>query len=241
MADDLCVLAVDDEADIRDTLAEVFTSQQVRVFTAADGTEMRDILARETVSVVLLDLRLPGEDGFALCRSLQDSNAGVGIIMLTGAADTIDRVLGLEMGADDYIAKPFELREVLARVRAMHRRRNASAGAAATETQQTEHRFGDCVFNTERRSLRTAGGEVVTLGAMEFDLLKALVEHPGRVLSRDQLLDYAHNRDWDPFDRSIDVRITRLRKKIEPHPGKPVYLRTVRGVGYIFTPEGDAP
>lgn len=243
MSGELCVLAVDDDPDILATLQEYFESQSVTIHTAQNGHEMRKMVDELPINIVLLDLRLPQEDGFALCRELR-AMSNVGIIMLTGSTDTIDRVVGLEMGADDYIAKPFELREVLARVRSVHRRLDLTSPTANSENLnlgenfEAEVRFGDCILNHGRRTLRTVSGETITLGGMEYDLLNAFIDNAGRVLSREQLLNAAHGRGWDPFDRSIDVRVTRLRKKIEPRPGKPQFLRTVRGVGYIFTLDG---
>ncbi len=234
------LLVVDDEVHIRESIEEYFSLHDFVVHGAEDGVVMREIMGREPIDCVVLDLRLPGEDGLALCRYLRDSH-DVGVVMLTGSADTVDKVVGLEMGADDYLAKPFELRELLARVRSVLRRVRASGdpdGREKADKSNDEVRIGDRVVNLTSRVLIAAGGDEVQLGSMEFDLLKAFLDHPNRVLSRDQLLELAHGRGWEPFDRSIDVRITRLRKKIEPDPANPRFIRTMRGAGYMFVPKG---
>lgn len=234
------ILVVDDEVDILTTLEDYFTAQGFAVHKAQNGTVMREVLEAQDISLVLLDLRMPGEDGFTLCRYLREHH-NVGIVMLTGSSDTMDKILGLEIGADDYVSKPFDLRELLARVKSVLRRINAvpaPAREAEAATGNSIHKFGACVLNLNDYTLTTVSGETVTLGSMEFDLLQTFVKHPNRVLSRDQLLEIAHGREWDPFDRSIDVRITRLRKKIEENPGRPTHIRTVRGAGYLFSPDG---
>ncbi len=238
------ILAVDDDPTIREMIDEYFSMNGFSVHSASNGAEMREVLADQPVAAVLLDVRMPGEDGFALCRYLREHH-DVGILMLTGSTDTIDRVLGLEIGADDYVAKPFDLRELLARVRSVLRRMQTQpADPKPAKTTDADVgstiAVGDATLNPATQSLRTASGETLTLGAAEFRLLMAFVENPNRVLSRDQLLNLTENRDWDPFDRSIDVRITRLRKKIEAKPGKPRFLRTIRGSGYLFAPKGEA-
>lgn len=239
------ILVVDDDPDIRDTLSEYFEANGYSVTAFHDGPALRAHGDLARFSLAILDLRLPGEDGLSLCRYLRDAT-GMGILMLTGAADSVDRVVGLEVGADDYVAKPFELRELLARVRAILRRvgdlKTDTKGAAAPVPPSSDvsetFEFGPCEINPNARVLITAEGEQVPLTSMEFDLLKAFSERPNRVMTRDVLLEIAHGKDWEPFDRSIDVRITRLRKKIEPVPEHPVYLKTVRGVGYRYDPNG---
>ena len=226
------LLVVDDEADIRETVREYFGVHGFAVHEAANGSEMRARMAEHDVSLVLLDLRMPGEDGFALCRYLRE-HSKVGIVMLTGSQDAVDRVIGLEIGADDYVAKPFDLRELLARVRSVLRRLPGEEAVAPKTANVVD--IGASRLNLDTQVLRTVQGDEIVLGAMEFDLLRAFVENPDRVLTRDQLLNLAHNRDWDPFDRSIDVRVTRLRKKIEPDPSQPQFIRTVRGTGYLFS------
>jgi len=230
------ILVVDDDPDLRDMLQEYFETNGFVVSTAADGTGMRRILAGQAADLVIMDLHLPGEDGLVLTRELR-AKGGTGIVMLTGAGETVDRIVGLEMGADDYLAKPVDLRELLARVRSVLRRVQTPVVPAADEPTNRVA-MGTCMLDLDTRRLLNAGGEEVALTAMEFDLLKAFAEHPNRVLSRDQLLDMAHNRDADVFDRSIDVRITRIRKKIEVDPEKPQVLKTIRGAGYMFVRNG---
>jgi two-component system phosphate regulon response regulator OmpR len=242
------LLVVDDEPEIRDTICEYFELQSFVVHEAANGDDMRAVLLEHPIDLVLLDLRMPGEDGFTLCRELRAKHSA-GVIMLTGSSDTVDKIVGLEIGADDYVSKPFDLRELLARVKSVLRRmgdqpREAAAADrqpkdGASKDDREEAPFGACRIDLHARVLRTAGGDALPLSAMDFDLLKAFMDHPRRVLTRDQLLDLAHNRNWDPYDRSIDVRITRLRKRVEPEPSKPRYIKTVRGVGYMYSPEGE--
>ena len=235
------LLVVDDEADIRQGIEDYFSAHGFIVQCARDGAGLRDAMARGEIDCVILDLRMPGEDGFSLCRFLRESYA-VGIIMLTGSSDTVDKIVGLELGADDYVAKPFDVRELLARVRSVLRRVSEpeapKGGSAAAAAKPEPIKIGDMFLDLEMHRLTDADGEEVQLSSMEFALLRVFVENPNRVLNRDRILSLAHDRDWDPFDRSIDVRISRLRKKIEPDPKRPRYLRTVRGAGYIFSPGG---
>ena len=234
MSDTTHILVVDDEKEIRDNITDYFEIHGFKVHGAADGEEMRGIVEREPVSIVILDLRLPGEDGFVLCKELS-KRPQLGVIMLTGSTETVDKVVGLEMGADDYVAKPFELRELLARVKSLLRRLS-QAPAEEEAPELREVAVGDFILGIDDRTLRDGEGNYLALTSMEYDLLRVFVEHPNKVLNRDQLLDLAHNRSWDPFDRSIDVRITRLRKKIEPDPNTPRLIKTVRGVGYVYVP-----
>jgi len=237
------ILVVDDEPELREMVEEYLTEQGYRVMTADGGVAMRKLLAEQTFDLVLLDIKMPGEDGLSLARYLREHYA-VGIMMLTASGEVIDRIVGLEMGADDYVAKPFDPRELLARVKSVLRR----TGAAVSDTPVTDEppvqddrqtiRFGRCLLDLEAHLLMDEDGAEVPITSMEFDLLKAFAENPRRVLSRDQLLDMAHNRDWEPFDRSIDIRITRIRRKIELDPAKPQVIKTVRGAGYIFVPQG---
>ncbi|MCP5067248.1 MAG: response regulator [bacterium] len=229
------LLVVDDESDVRESLEDYFTANDFMVHTAAEGKEMRAIMARERVDCVLLDLRIPGDDGFALCRFLRESYQ-VGVIMLTGSSETVDKVVGLELGADDDVAKPSEPRELLARVRSVLRR--TSATPATTAAGQTHFAFGPAQIDIARRRVTLANGEARKLTTAEMDLLVAFVERPGRVLSRDFLLEVVNRRTSDPFDRSIDVRVTRLRKKVEPDPQEPKLIVTVRGEGYFYDPKG---
>jgi DNA-binding response OmpR family regulator len=233
------LLIVDDDPDLRDTLHEYFETNGFTVSSVADGPGMRRVLKDGPADIIIMDLHLPGEDGLALTRELR-AQGPVGIIMLTGSGDTVDRIVGLEMGADDYLAKPVDLRELLARVKSVLRRAQTtpdSEAAPAPEVGQ-KVRMGTCMLDLAAHRLYDAAGQEVALTSMEFDLLKAFAQHPNRVLSRDQLLDLAHNRESDVFDRSIDVRITRIRKKIEIDPEKPQVLKTVRGAGYMFVQEG---
>jgi two-component system phosphate regulon response regulator OmpR len=244
------VLVVDDDRAIRAMLVEYLSQHGYALAEASDGATMRAAFAAAPPDVVLLDLNLPGEDGFALARWLRERHA-VGIIMVTGAADVVDRVVGLEIGADDYIAKPFDLRELRARLRSLMRRLGegraaasgavappaAGAGAPAGATSDHVIAIGRQRLDTRARRLVDAKGNEIPLTSMEFDLLRTLVLRPNQVLSRDQLLNHTRNRDWEPFDRSIDIRITRLRRKIEPDPARPRLLRTVRGAGYMYCPD----
>ncbi len=228
------VLVVDDDPDLRWMVQTYLQKHGFLVQTAEDGTTMRSLLESESFDLVVLDVTMPGEDGFTLARYLREHHQ-VGIVMLTAASDLVDRVLGLEIGADDYMTKPFEPRELMARVKSVLRRLSAQQPVEETERNNSQRAmFGDFTLDLESHSLQNKDNETVKITTMEFDLLKAFAEHPDRVLDRDMLLNLAHNRDWDPFDRSIDIRITRLRRKIEPDPSKPQIIKTVRGAGYIF-------
>ncbi|MGH6915722.1 MAG: response regulator [Geminicoccales bacterium] len=237
MADSAHVLVVDDEPEICSMLSDYLTHAGFAVSTAGEGDTMRQILEEEPVDLVVLDVNMPGEDGLSLARFLR-ANTKVGIVMLTAAGEVVDRIVGLEVGADDYIAKPVDLRELLARVRAVLRRLRAAAleVAEAGAPPTTKVPFGTCQLDLDAHRLYDASGQDVPITSMEYDLLKAFADHPNRVLSRDQLLDLAHNKDWEPFDRSIDIRIARLRRKIEADPAKPQVIKTVRGAGYVFVP-----
>lgn len=243
------LLVVDDDASVRSVLREYLESHEFIVVEAATGAQMREHIEQELPDVVLLDIRLPGEDGLVLARYLRE-HYDVGIIMVTASGDLVDRVVGLELGADDYIAKPFDLRELLARVKSVLRRlqakplREGTPQTAVGQEQQPQQqqqprrqRFGRCEIDIESRRLFEIGGGEVTITAMEYDLLTTFLANPNRVLSRDQLLLRTRNREWEPFDRSIDIRIGRLRRKIEPDPsGEPRCIRTVRNAGYMFIP-----
>ncbi|HMA07582.1 MAG TPA: response regulator [Ramlibacter sp.] len=238
------LLVVDDDWSVRAMLREYLEQHGYSVAEAGSGAEMREQIERELPDAVLLDIRLPGEDGLVLARYLREHHE-VGIIMVTASGDVVDRVVGLELGADDYIAKPFDLRELLARLKSVLRRLQArppadapAQGAAAQQSQQPRRqRFGRCEIDLESRRMFEVGGAEVTITAMEFDLMQAFLANPNRVLSRDQLLLKTRNREWEPFDRSIDIRIGRLRRKVEPDPdGEPRCIRTVRNAGYMFIP-----
>jgi len=249
MSERMRLLVVDDDASVRSMLREYLEGHEFTVVEAATGAQMREHIEDELPDIVLLDIRLPGEDGLVLARYLRE-HYDLGIIMVTASGDLVDRVVGLELGADDYIAKPFDLRELLARVKSVLRRlqakpvRQGAPQAPAGQEQATQQqqqprrqRFGRCEIDIESRRLFEIGGEEVTITAMEYDLLTTFLANPNRVLSRDQLLLRTRNREWEPFDRSIDIRIGRLRRKIEPDPsGEPRCIRTVRNAGYMFIP-----
>ena len=232
------ILVVDDDPRVRQMLARYFEDEGFRVGTAEFGRIMLDCLAKDPADLVLLDLMMPGEDGLAIARELR-ARCDIGIIMLTGRSDMVDRVVGLEVGADDYIAKPFHLREVLARVKTVLRRLRPAAPAPASTGVAAEDklRFEGWCLNRSRRELTAADGHHVALTTGDFELLEAFATKPGQVLDRDRLMDLTKGRDWEVFDRSIDNQVSRLRKKIEPDPHRPTLIKSVRGVGYIFTPE----
>jgi DNA-binding response OmpR family regulator len=229
------IIVVEDEAAQRRLLVDYLTKQSFRVSGADGGAALRKLVEREMPSLVLLDIGLPGEDGFALARWLREKSGRIGIIMVTVASDTVDRVVGLETGADDYIAKPFEPRELLARVRSVLRR-----ATGVTTTAGSRVRMGRRVLDLEKRVLvDPADGSSEMLTASEYDLLKVFAENPNRPLQRDWLLEVIAHREMEAFDRAIDLRVTRLRRKIESDPTHPDVIRTVRGVGYMFVPPTD--
>ncbi len=231
------ILVVDDQQEICDVVAEYLTGEDYRVSIAHDGVGMRRVLGQSPADLVILDLMLPGEDGLTLARSLR-SESGIGIIILTGRGETVDRIIGLEMGADDYLPKPFHLRELLARVKSVLRRVQSRDGDAP-QPARSQARFAGWNLDLASRELMSPGGQEVRLTTGEFDLLAAFVNNPNQVLSRDRLLDLARNREAGPFDRTIDVQVGRLRRKLEDDPQKPGLIKTVRGSGYIFTPSVD--
>jgi DNA-binding response OmpR family regulator len=228
------LLVVDDDPDVLDLLRRYFTGQGFRVSTAASGDGMDAVLVREAVDIVLLDLGLPDEDGLELTRRLRNTWHGA-LIIITGRGDSVDRVVGLELGADDYVTKPFELRELLARVRSVLRRTTATTSDEGGDPGATTIRFADYRLDPLGRTLHTAHGDCVALTTGEYELLRVLVEHSNRVLSRDDLMEHLHGRDAGPFDRAIDVQIGRLRRKIESDPAHPELIKSVRGVGYLFS------
>jgi two-component system OmpR family response regulator len=234
-----CVLIVDDDAGVRTMLSEYLGENGYETLQVPDGDAMREALAARVPDVALLDVRLGREDGLSLARYLR-SRYDLGIIMVTAAGDVVDRVVGLEVGADDYIAKPFDPRELHARLKSVIRRvqcgrsRPAAAPAAAAPARLVP--IGDCRLDLAAHRLLDASGRELPLTSMEFDLLKVFTEHPNQVLTRDRLLGLTRNRDWQPFDRSIDIRIARLRRKIEPDPEHPQLIKTIRNAGYMYTP-----
>ena len=232
------LLVVDDDREIRSLVAQFLTKHGYRVTGVRDGAEMMRTLDGARVDLIVLDLMLPGEDGLSLCRRLRAApqTAQTPVIMLTAMGEETDRIVGLEMGADDYLAKPFSPRELLARIKAVLRRVSAPPVAGAPAAAGTVLRFEGWSLDLTKRELRSPDGVLVQLSAGEYDLLVAFVEHPQRVLTRDQLLDLARGRSAVPFDRSIDVQVSRLRRKIEPDPADPTLIKTVRGGGYLFTP-----
>jgi DNA-binding response OmpR family regulator len=233
VSDNPHVLVVDDDAGIRDLLADYLAKQGMTVVTARDGKEMDERLTTFDPDLIVMDLMMPGEDGLALTRRVKAARE-VPVIMLSARGEDIDRIVGLEVGADDYLPKPFNPRELLARIRAVLRRNN---GAAKTDQGGEVVRFGPFSLDLGAQNLAREGADI-PLTQAEFTLLKLFLEHPNRALSRDQIMDWLKGYERDPFDRSIDVRVTRLRKKLEDDPANPVYIRTVWGQGYLFSPKG---
>ncbi|MDC0434792.1 response regulator [bacterium] len=238
------ILVVDDDENQRWMLTKYLEKHGFTVTVADDGASMRKLLDKDSYDLILLDISMPGEDGFSIARYLREHHR-VGIIMLTASRELFERVLGLEIGADDYITKPFEPRELLARVKSVLRRVESqqtyqSGNEHSTQNDLKENlkpRFGNCILDLTANKLIDQHGNGVDLTAMELDLLKAFAENSGQVLSRDTLLTLAHKQDAGAFDRSIDIRIARVRRKIEPDPAKPSVIKTVRGVGYIYIGE----
>jgi DNA-binding response OmpR family regulator len=228
------IVVVDDDADVRETVAEYLRRSGFSVSEADGGAALREIMASRPIDLAILDINMPGDDGLTLAREIRGAGEA-GIIMLTARGDDVDRIVGLEIGADDYITKPFNPRELLARTKAVLRR--ASRGGETPATLGREVQMGKCRLNLDSRKLYEADGTEVPITAMEFDLLQAFAEHPLRVLSRDRLLDLAHGKEMEPFDRSIDTRVTRIRRKIERDPSKPACIKTVRGAGYVYNPD----
>ncbi len=229
------ILVVDDHREMRELVSRALVKDGFRVSSVGDGKAMRQALADARIDLVLLDLMLPGEDGLSLCRALR-AQSDIPIIMLTAKGDEVDRVVGLELGADDYVPKPFGSRELIARIRAVLRRNRARVAPAAQDRPK-RYKFDRWTFDADRRELLADDAVATPLSTGEFDLLLVLVEHPQRTLSRDQLLDLARGRAANAFDRSMDTQVSRLRKKIERDPSDPQIIKTVWGGGYIFAPE----
>jgi two-component system, OmpR family, response regulator len=231
------IVVVDDEAPAREMVGDYLRMHGFEVTACDGGASLRRTIAKQRPDLIVLDLNMPEEDGLSIIRTLKQQSA-VPIIMLTATAGAIDRIVGLELGADDYLAKPCELRELLARIRSVLRRSPAAAAGTAAPRPPALIRFGTKWLDLAAQLLRDDRGNEFPLAGSEFALLKVFAENPKRVLSREQLLDLANARDREAFDRAIDVRITRLRRKIEPDPAHPSVIRTVRGAGYLFSPGG---
>jgi len=230
------ILVVDDDMRLRALLERYLVEQGFKVRTAANSEQMDRLLERETFHLMVLDLMLPGEDGLSICRRLRQSNNEIPIVMLTAKGDEVDRIIGLELGADDYLPKPFNPRELLARVRAVLRRKTAEIpGAPANEESVIE--FGEFKLNLATREM-SRNQESMPLTSGEFAVLKALVSHPREPLSRDKLMNLARGREYSALERSIDVQVSRLRRMIEADPSSPRYIQTVWGRGYVFVPDG---
>lgn len=229
------ILVVDDQREICEMVQEYLSGEGYRVSVAHEGGGMRRAFAQSPVDLVILDLMLPGEDGLTLARWLREESS-VGIIILTGRGETVDRIIGLEMGADDYLPKPFHLRELLARVKSVLRRVSSRTAERSPPAPRTQARFAGWRLDLSSRELHSPAGDEVRLTTGEFELLAAFVNNANQVLTRDRLLDLARNREAGPFDRTIDVQVGRLRRKLEDDPQNPALIKTVRGTGYIFTP-----
>jgi two-component system, OmpR family, phosphate regulon response regulator OmpR len=231
------ILVVDDDARIRDLLRRYLAQEGFEVIVAEDGKALTRIMMRDPIDLIVLDLMMPGEDGLSICRRLRAAGDRTPIIMLTAKGEDVDRIVGLEVGADDYLGKPFNPRELLARVHAVLRRRPAHEAPGAPSTDNETITFGPFDFDMGQRTLRK-NGEEMPLTTGEFAMLKALVRHPRQPLSREKLAQLARGREFEPFDRSLDVQVSRLRKMVEADVAAPRYIQTVWGVGYVFVPDG---
>ncbi|MGI9027192.1 MAG: osmolarity response regulator transcription factor OmpR [Burkholderiaceae bacterium] len=234
------ILVVDDDQRLRDLLRRYLTEQGFNVFLAESATAMNKLWTRERFDLLVLDLMLPGEDGLAICRKLRGANDTTPIIMLTARGDEVDRIIGLELGADDYLPKPFNPRELVARIHAVLRRRGAPEAPGAPASDLETFEFGPYMLNLQTRTL-THDGQTKSLTTGEFAVMKAFARHPRQPLSREKLMELARGREYEVFDRSLDVQISRLRKLIETDPSSPRYIQTVWGLGYVFIPDGPPP
>lgn len=232
------ILMVDDDLRMRELLQRYLTEQGFTIKAVSDSTEMDAALSAEHYDILVLDLMMPGEDGLAICRRLRSNGNTMPIIMLTARGDEVDRIIGLEMGADDYLPKPFNPRELLARINAIMRRQTRNPPTAPAINSDT-FTFGDFTFDASTRSL-SRDGVPITITSGEYALLKVFVDHPRQPLSRDRLMQLARGRELDVFDRSIDVQVSRLRRIIEADPAHPRYLQTMWGFGYVFVPDGES-
>lgn len=230
MTEAVSILVTDDEEQVRDMLSEFLMAQGFRVAVAGDASQARRSMLEAPAQLALIDVSMPGEDGLSLAQHFRRSYP-VGIILVTARESIVDRVAGLEIGADDYVVKPFDPRELLARIRSVLRRTSSTAATARGEGRV---QFGRCVLDLGSHRLYGENAVEIAITSMEFDLLQAFARCPNRVLSRDQIVALTQSRDWQPLDRSVDIRISRLRKRIEPDPDKPQTLKTVRGIGYMF-------
>jgi two-component system phosphate regulon response regulator OmpR len=230
------ILVVDDDVRLRDLLRRYLSEQNFNVYVAENSTAMNKLWLREHFDLLVLDLMLPGEDGLSICRRLRANNDRTPIIMLTAKGEEIDRILGLEMGADDYLAKPFNPRELVARIHAVLRRQTQAEPPGAPSTTTEVFEFGDFKLNLSNRIL-SKNGQEVPLTTGEFSVLKVFARHPRQPLSREKLMELARGREYEIFDRSLDVQISRLRKLIESDPGNPHFIQTVWGLGYVFVPD----
>ncbi|KFZ31070.1 osmolarity response regulator [Pseudidiomarina salinarum] len=232
------VLVVDDDARLRSLLERYLSEQNFYVRTAGQGEQMDRLLERENFHLMVLDLMLPGEDGLSICRRLRQASNDIPIVMLTAKGDEVDRIIGLELGADDYLAKPFNPRELLARIRAVLRRRGKEIPGAPSNSDE-QIKFGDFRLSLGTREM-FRGDEPMPLTSGEFAVLKALVTHPRQPMSRDKLMNQARGRDYSALERSIDVQVSRLRRMLEADPANPRYIQTVWGLGYVFVPDGES-
>jgi two-component system phosphate regulon response regulator OmpR len=230
------ILVVDDDMRLRSLLERYLTEQDFIVRSAANAEQMDRLLERENFHLLVLDLMLPGEDGLSICRRLRQKENEIPIVMLTAKGDEVDRIIGLEIGADDYLPKPFNPRELLARIRAILRRKSKEV-PGAPELDEKEYEFGEFKLDLATREMRR-GDEVMALTSGEFAVLKTLIKHAREPLSRDKLMNLARGRDYSALERSIDVQVSRLRKMIEEDHTKPRYIQTVWGIGYVFIPDG---
>ncbi|MBX2839057.1 MAG: response regulator [Gammaproteobacteria bacterium] len=232
------VLVCDDETDVREMVAKYLAKREFDVTMAFDGPSLDEQMnTAAKFDLVLLDINMPGEDGLSILRRIR-AEQPLPVIMLTAAGEPVDKVIGLEMGADDYLAKPIDLRELEARIKAVLRRTGKSELVDAESIDNADKvSIADMVLDLSGATLYGRDGKEIPLTSMEYTLLKLFIKNKGRVLNRDQLMEMASDRDWDPFDRSIDIRVLRLRKKLEANPKKPTIIRTVRGLGYVFDPK----
>jgi len=239
MSNEIHILVVDDEPDIRESFQEYLEMNGYRVSCADGAAAARELVDEHAIDLALLDISMPGEDGLSLARYFRE-HTDLAIIMVASAGDVMDRVIGIEVGADDYLAKPVDLRELLARVAAVLRWKHAAPGGTSTPSgNEATIPFGQCRLDMESHRLIDGDGESVSITEMDFQVLKLFAENPGRTLSRDQILQATRGRDWDPADRSVDIQMGRIRRKIEPDPKKPTIIKTIHSRGYVYSPTGD--